>query len=67
MKSYILCDVLQASFVSSRGFSGFVKNPAAAFQLIAGVSDDQNAIKFVYRLKILPSIFLSQASRLEES
>ena len=63
MKSYILCDVLQVSFVSSRGFSGFVKNPAAGSNSSPVFL---MTVKFFCRLKILPSIFLSQARRLEE-
>ena len=47
MKSYILCDVLQASFVSSRGFSGFVKNPAAG----------SNSLRVSLMTKMLLSLF----------
>ena len=47
MKSYILCDVLQASFVSSRGFSGFVKNPEAG----------SNSLRVSLMTKMLLSLF----------
>ena len=57
MKSYILCDVLQASFVSSRGFSGFVKNPAAA----------SNSLRVSLMTKMLLSLFADSTEYIPES